>query len=274
MRTTLLTCAILLALLLPAYGKVYKWSDRDGKVHFTDNISAVPPEYRNQVEERTGSPAAASPSSPAPAPEASAPVSYTIPLHKVGNALFVDVVLNDSLKARLLVDTGATDTVISQQLAQQLRLDPRDADIMPVSTANGVVLVPVTKVQSMSVGGATAHDVDVSVHDVGLPGGLLGMSFLDNFQVSINVTEGKMVLTTLAAVPGETPFRGRPEDWWRSRFRFYRQAIAGIETYLKDKKPAPPLRARLEKSLGFLQQKLAALERQATLAAVPRQWRY
>jgi clan AA aspartic protease (TIGR02281 family) len=184
------------------------------------------------------------------------------------------VVLNGSLTARLLVDTGATNTMISPTLAQQLRLDPRDTDIMPVQTANGVTLVPITKVQSMSVGGATAYDVDVSVHDAGLPGGLLGMSFLDNFQVSLNVTEGTMRLTTLTADAGETLYSGRPEAWWRSRFSFYRQAIASFETYLQEQRPNPQLKAKLEKSLRFFQQKLATLDYKATLAAVPRHWRY
>jgi len=42
---------ILLFFSLPAYSAtVYKWVDKDGVVNFTDDLTKVPPPYRNQVE--------------------------------------------------------------------------------------------------------------------------------------------------------------------------------------------------------------------------------
>src|ERR671925_1199173 len=41
-----------------AWGEIYKWMDRQGNVHFTDNPSRIPPEYRSQVEVERGSPPA------------------------------------------------------------------------------------------------------------------------------------------------------------------------------------------------------------------------
>jgi hypothetical protein len=42
---------ILLFFSLPAYSAtVYKWVDKDGVVNFTDDLTKVPPSYRNQVE--------------------------------------------------------------------------------------------------------------------------------------------------------------------------------------------------------------------------------
>ena len=42
---------ILLIFSLPAYSAtVYKWVDKEGVVNFTDDLSKVPPSYRNQVE--------------------------------------------------------------------------------------------------------------------------------------------------------------------------------------------------------------------------------
>ncbi len=46
-----------------AWGQVYKWTDRQGNVHLTDNPSRVSPEYRSKAE-REGT----SPSAPLPAP--------------------------------------------------------------------------------------------------------------------------------------------------------------------------------------------------------------
>jgi len=42
---------ILLTFSLPAYSAtIYKWIDKEGGVNFTDDLSKVPPSYRNQVE--------------------------------------------------------------------------------------------------------------------------------------------------------------------------------------------------------------------------------
>ena len=42
---------ILLMFSLPAYSAtVYKWVDKDGVVNFTDDLSKVPPSYRDRVE--------------------------------------------------------------------------------------------------------------------------------------------------------------------------------------------------------------------------------
>jgi len=42
---------ILLAFFMPAYSAtIYKWVDKEGAVNFTDDLSKVPPAYRNRVE--------------------------------------------------------------------------------------------------------------------------------------------------------------------------------------------------------------------------------
>ena len=51
-------CTLLLALFLiasfvqlrPAQGSFYRYVDRDGIVHFTDNLDSIPEEYRNQIK--------------------------------------------------------------------------------------------------------------------------------------------------------------------------------------------------------------------------------
>lgn len=39
---------ICLALAAPASAGLYKWKDKDGKTHFTDDPSQIPPDYRNK----------------------------------------------------------------------------------------------------------------------------------------------------------------------------------------------------------------------------------
>jgi hypothetical protein len=47
----LLILLILLVFAAPVYpATIYKWVDKDGVVNFTDDLSKVPPSYRNRVE--------------------------------------------------------------------------------------------------------------------------------------------------------------------------------------------------------------------------------
>lgn len=62
---------LILLLVLPSVSHaadIYKWVDKDGTAHFTDDLSKVPPEYRDQVkrEEVKDSPQIQTPT-PAPA---------------------------------------------------------------------------------------------------------------------------------------------------------------------------------------------------------------
>ena len=279
MRTFFLIFVMLWLLPLVAHGTIYKWIDQNGKAHFTDNIAVIPPEYRHQAEERNRPPAPPqrpldmpeSPPASLPATDTAGNKHYTVPIRRAGSIMLVDVVLDNFLQSQLLVDTGATFTVISKAMARRLALNLDNAAVIPLQSVSGVFLAPLTKVKSITVGEAIAHDVEVVVHDIAQDGtgGLLGMSFLDNFQVTINTTAEIMILSTLTPPSGETLYGGRPEDWWRRKFRFYRRQIVFLEEFL-GKQPS----AKLTKSLRYFQAELDALDRQASLAAVPRQWRY
>lgn len=48
----LLSLIFSLALTLPAYGEIYKWTDKDGTVNFTDAIDNIPDKYRKNTEKK------------------------------------------------------------------------------------------------------------------------------------------------------------------------------------------------------------------------------
>jgi len=52
---------------------VYKWVDKEGTVHFTDDLSKIPPEYRDKVQTEEVS----SPGKPETSPPATAPAQET-----------------------------------------------------------------------------------------------------------------------------------------------------------------------------------------------------
>ncbi len=142
------------------------------------------------------------------APQESSPLStedsfpgedITIPLLKIGDALIVEVNLNQERSARLLLDTGASMTVLSTDIAIDLGiLGTTDNELLTVNTAGGQVQVNINFLESMQVGSAQATNVAVAIHD--LPDlsspieGLLGMSFLKHFLVTLDAEHGQLIL--------------------------------------------------------------------------------
>ena len=233
-----LSWVFLLLTLAPAYAEIYKWVGRDGRVHFTDTIAGIPSEYRDRLEEKADTTPvllrAPEPSQTRPARLSRAPLpasmSYEVPLQRKGNAILVEAVVGGTMHAHLVLDTGAEFTVLSPAVARSLALNLHDAAVVPLRSASGEFFAPMIKVQSITVGDAKVHDVEVIVHDA-TPGldGLLGMSFLDNFLVTISGSDHKLILTPLTESPHAELYGGHPQDWWVRKFRFYRSQIDGVK---------------------------------------------
>ena len=258
-------------------GKLYKWIDDDGKIHFTDEISNIPAEYLDQVEAGSRQRTSGTPSQPTPAPSSeSTPADerFISSLYAVGNRMFVDVVLNGRVKAKLLVDTGAEVTMISSELAKRLSLNPNNTWFTRIGGIGGSALAFLSKVRSIAVGDATVSDVDVFVYDTGMDG-ILGMTFLGEFEFNINVAEKKLILAERNEAPRVLMYGGFPEHWWKNKFGLYRSMIESIKAYIAVAESNEEKEAALQfsKSLRHFQSELNTLERKASAAAVPRDWR-
>ncbi|TLY18487.1 MAG: hypothetical protein E6K69_00015, partial [Nitrospirae bacterium] len=124
----------------------------------------------------------------------------TVPVFRVGLSLVVQARLNGSREAKLIVDTGADITILSNQVA-------RDAGILPSSyistvtlnTAGGPVRADMASLDAIAVGAAEVLHVPVALHD--LPDtpagvdGLLGLTFLDKFLVTLDAQKGELHLS-------------------------------------------------------------------------------
>ena len=258
-------------------GKLYKWIDDDGKIHFTDEISNIPAEYLDQVEAGSRQRTSGTPSQPTPAPSSeSTPADerFISSLYAVGNRMFVDVVLNGRVEAKLLVDTGAEVTMISSELAKRLSLNPNNTWFTRIGGIGGSALAFLSKVRSIAVGDATVSDVDVFVYDTGMDG-ILGMTFLGEFEFNINVAEKKLILAERNEAPRVLMYGGFPEHWWKNKFGLYRSMIESIKAYIAVAESNEEKEAALQfsKSLRHFQSELNTLERKASAAAVPRDWR-
>ncbi len=131
-----------------------------------------------------------------PAISHSAPIgTILVPIRMAGSAAFVSVTLNRAVQTSMLLDTGASYTVISRQLAASLSVSA--ASRTTISTANGLINVALARVSSIKVGAAEATDLTVAIHDVSANstlGGLLGLDFLGRFHTSIDPRRQLLVL--------------------------------------------------------------------------------
>ncbi len=125
--------------------------------------------------------------------------TIAIPLTKVGGSLVVQAQLNGTKDVQLILDTGATMTVLSYDVAIELGiLSGSDNSVNTVNTAGGQVQVNMARLEEIRVGSAKAKNVAVVIHDLpdGLPqvSGLLGMSFLSRFLITLDSDKGVLHL--------------------------------------------------------------------------------
>jgi len=123
---------------------------------------------------------------------------HTVKLTKHGSSLATEALLNRKVKADLIVDTGATDTVISTSLAKKLGIPFNKGRDVLCQVADGrSVNGKQINIKEVRVGGARVYNVQAVVLDSGEMGnspGLLGMSFLDNFVFKIDTEKELLVL--------------------------------------------------------------------------------
>jgi aspartyl protease family protein len=110
------------------------------------------------------------------------------------NGAFVIVGLVNGQRVRFVVDTGATDTVLSPDDARRAGIDPGALRYDSLSeTANGTGRGARTRLRSLEVGPIVIGDFEVTVNQAPMSGSLLGVSFLDRLK-SFHVEGRKLVL--------------------------------------------------------------------------------
>lgn len=111
------------------------------------------------------------------------PSMDTVTLGADGRGHFVADGTINGRRVRMLVDTGASLTTLSRSEADRIGLGYRNGARARVSTANGFVEGWQTSLGSVGVGSVTVRNVEAMVLDTDLQIALLGMSFLDRFDL-------------------------------------------------------------------------------------------
>ncbi len=121
--------------------------------------------------------------------------SIVVPIQTNGSAVIVPVVLNRAVQTNMILDTGASFTVVSQDLAGRLGLKPTRR--ISLVTANGTIGAPMAPLGSLKVGDAEVANLTVVIQDFSpIPtlGGLLGLDFISRYHISIDSRRQLLVL--------------------------------------------------------------------------------
>jgi clan AA aspartic protease (TIGR02281 family) len=259
-----------------AAGEIYRWTDEQGQLHFTESLVQVPPQYRSAAKQRAE---AAAPSrvqvysGAAASPEVSRAERFErkihIPFNREGSLMRVTVRINDQVSAPFYIDTGASGISLPSQIADQLGIRVRsDTPHIRVTTAAGVVARPVVTLDSVELGAARVEGLEATINPA-MQIGLLGGTFFNNFVYQVDYAKSEIVLEPNQRIRG-----GLDEAAWRDRFRSLRDPIERIEAYLaSDQNGAAADRARLERNRDELRSRLAELEQHANRLNVPHTWR-
>jgi aspartyl protease family protein len=102
--------------------------------------------------------------------------------------------LNDK-PVDFIVDTGASDVVLSLEDARRIGLDPDNLIFAgTANTANGTVSTASARIDNLRLGDIRDKGVRISVNGGEMDGSLLGMSYLQRFS-RIEIVRDKLILT-------------------------------------------------------------------------------
>lgn len=172
-----------LVMAAPSSADFFQYTDKDGTVVIVDDQGKIPAPYRKKTK-TTRSDSGGNPGGTA----------VTIRNNKV----FVPVTLsyrNKTVDVTMLLDTGASSTTISIEVAKRLGIRPESTDMGISRVADGRLLHTfVTTLDYLAVGPKMKSGVQVSILPASGPplpfDGLLGMNFLGDFNYHLDVNSG------------------------------------------------------------------------------------
>lgn len=110
-------------------------------------------------------------------------VGQRIVLTADGQGHFMSSGLINGKTVQFMVDTGATNVILSEADAKRINLAFDKGQRVGVSTANGQVVGHMLRLQSVKLGDVQVYDVPAIVLPQAMPFVLLGNSFLTRFQM-------------------------------------------------------------------------------------------
>ncbi len=127
---------------------LYKWKDKRGVIHFSDNPHNIPEGFREYTRRIR---------SLGPSSSSNRPPDYgiraTIPFKKKGMTAIVPATINDGPEGDFIRDTGASYTVISTSVAQNANINlDKQYPKVGLQTANGIIDAPLVNWNRLRAG--------------------------------------------------------------------------------------------------------------------------
>lgn len=122
---------------------------------------------------------------------------------KESDQIMVSALLNDSAKASLVLDTGSSLVLLTKEIAEKAQIDLNSGAIVELKLADGrKVRVQQANIKKIKIGDTQADNVNCAVflekiENENFGDGLLGMSFLSRFNVTLDRKNNKLILNKI-----------------------------------------------------------------------------
>ena len=213
--------------------EIYRWTDSNGQLHFAQSLNQVPANYRKQAQEKAAKPLGSLQTYHSTASAVSIGSSrgvFKIPFRSENSLMRVNVLINGHLDVPFYIDTGASGVSLPSAYANRLGIHVGpDTHRVHVRTANGVMAVPLVRLDSVKLGGARVDGLMATVNPT-MSIGLLGGSFFNNFNYEVDPAAGVITLKRNHAVQA-----GLGETHWRRRFSDVQEPLDQLKRYLEDR---------------------------------------
>lgn len=159
----------------------------------TGGSDSLPASAQSPMGNSSNGPSASQPPEPqtsvAIAEPPSASTSFRTPIvRRAGGTPVIRVTFNGGPTFDMILDTGASGTLVTQRMASQLGLRPVGTTTANTANARNVTF-PLTTIDSMEAGGLVVRNVPVAIAGPDLNIGLLGNDFFGNHDVVIRQNE-------------------------------------------------------------------------------------
>jgi hypothetical protein len=128
------------------------------------------------------------------------PSGTVVPIQIINNLILVPATLNRTHYAILMVDTGATRSLLTPAVAKRVGISPpEDAPRQSVHLIGGQKIdIPFVNLSSLQVGDAVGENLAVGIHTIhpgaSIVDGILGSDFLGRFKMTLDRSAGQLRL--------------------------------------------------------------------------------
>lgn len=201
-RVCLILCILLIGSLWTnaLHAALYRWTDAGGQLHYSTTPPVHPVERLEIKQHGIWTPYAESKQEPSTtrytqkSPQQKATVNY----RKQKSSIIIEATINKKLTEAFLIDTGATYTIISPDVAKALNLEP-NPKVPPITlqAASGMIEAPLINLDVVTVGELEVPNIEAAIYDIAPDSGIsgvIGLNFLNRFTMTVDSTHHTLTL--------------------------------------------------------------------------------